>query len=42
MIQKYQYVKTFTYGWWALPTMEVGAILGAVLGFMSTRWCLRG
>ncbi len=32
----------FTYGWWALPTMEAGAILGAVLGFLSTRRCLRG
>ena len=32
----------FTYGWWSLPTMEAGAIVGAVLGFLSTHWCLRG
>ena len=31
----------YTFGWWALITIHIGTLLGAMLGFVSSRYWLR-
>ena len=30
----------YTFGWWALITIHIGTLLGAMLGFVSSRYWL--
>ena len=32
----------YTLGWWAVVTANVGTLLGGILGFVSSRRCMRG